>query len=103
MTLREFFGGDFTPVEHALYGLLMQVVAIGICKLLGFTDYITMGTLVPILWFWGREHAQAESLLRKNTTYPELRALAFWQWKYASQMDWYCPVVLAVIVWGILI
>lgn len=104
MTLRKFFGGDFTAVEHAVYGLLMQVVAIGICKLLNFTDYITLGTLVPILWFWGREHAQAEALLKKEThrIRPEIRALAFWKWKYASQMDWYCPLVTSVAVWCIL-
>lgn len=105
MTLRELCGGDFTAVEHAVYGLLMQVVAIVICKLLGFTDYVTMGTLVPVLWFWGREHAQAEALLKKepHPIRPEIRALAFWKWKYASQLDWYFPLVAALVLWMILI
>lgn len=98
-----FLGGDLTPLEHALVAVVLQALIFFV--LLMFVDAASAwagGTAFAIGVFVGREHAQAEELLCKQTPTRNkavLQALMFWRWKWASQMDLYVPAVCCFILW----
>lgn len=99
-----FLGGDLTPIEHALYGLLMQAITAVIAyPILGLKAAVLCGAVFASAFFLGREHAQQQDFF-SETEQPlgDWEALQFWQWDRASFMDLLCPV-LTVTLTSILI
>lgn len=102
MSFKEFIGGDYTPLEHAAYALLMGcAVVIGTFLFTGDISVLA-AVLFPTGFFLGREHAQAEAKIKKKQpelALPEFAAFAIWKWNWGSQMDFYAPFA-AVLVTG---
>lgn len=99
--IKSFLGGDWTPLEHVVVAVCIQVVLL-LCLWvpLGLLAALGTGTAAGIAFFCGREHAQAEDRLRPSLgqTMAERRALLFWQWNRGSQMDLYCPVLATLLL-----
>lgn len=98
----KFLGGDYTPLEHAFASVLiymvvsLTLVVVGVPRLAA--DFCGVGAAIAA--FFGREHAQAESKLRKEFgDGAVLRAFLFWRWDWPSQMDLYCPVAAVLLIW----
>lgn len=60
MTLKEFFGGDYTPLEHLAYAILIQLIVTLALYWLDPFLAIGAGAAAPIGFFFGREHAQQQ-------------------------------------------
>ena len=98
--LKTFLGGDFTPVEHLVVAVVLQLLLTFIFIWLGLLVSISIGTTAGICVFVGREHAQAESKLRKTLGEKAvIEALKFWKWDYPSQMDLYLPAIGNLVIW----
>ena len=100
-TLRAFFGGDYTPLEHALYATVIQCVFGSIlCLWLPVFNAFLAGGCAGVGFFAGREHAQAEDVLRDKVGQrkAEIRALRFWNWDRGSQWDLYAPIIACAFV-----
>lgn len=103
MSLKEFLGGDYTPIEHTVIALVVQWLVFAVCLWpLGFVGAISAGTAAGIAFFCGREHAQAESRLQDEygltVNQAAFMALRFWQWDRNSQMDMLVPGVVTLLV-----
>lgn len=98
MTLREFLGGDLTPIEHVVYAALIQTVVTLCFWWLSPALAIGAGAAAPIGFFFGREHAQQQDYF-SETEEPlgDWEAAKFWKWDYPSRMDLYCPTVTTVL------
>lgn len=104
---KEFVGGDYTAIEHAVVAVIIQLIVFVIMyAIFGWLVSITAGTAAGMSVFIGREHAQAEELLCKTMSPRNkavIAALKFWKWKYGSQMDMYCPIVSTILVFFIVV
>ena len=58
------------------------------------------GGCAGVGFFAGREHAQAEDVLRDKVGQrkAEVQALKFWEWDRGSQWDLYAPVAACIFV-----
>lgn len=107
MTLKEFLGGDYTPLEHVVIALAIQVVILLLLwPIIGFIGAVAAGTASGAAAFCGREHAQAERrLVDRGLTLQQatMQALKFWEWNRGSVMDMVCPFVVVLIVGVVLL
>lgn len=99
MTFREFLGGDLTPLEHVIYGVVIQIIVTIVLWWLSPMLAIGAGAAAPIGLYFGREHAQQQHYFSK-TEEPlgDLEAAKFWKWDYPSKMDLYCPACVSVLL-----
>ena len=108
MTLREFLGGDLTPLEHAIYGVIIQIIVTVVLWWFSPMLAIGAGTAAPIGLYFGREHAQQQAYFSGGDDYESHElgvwdAAKFWRWDWASQMDLYCPTVASLLCAGIML
>lgn len=88
--LKKLLGGDYTPIEHGLYAVLMQIVVNAV------TGSWVAGATFAIGFFFGREHAQQQDFASKPMG--DWQAAMFWQWDWPSQMDFYVPTLTVLFV-----
>ena len=102
MSIRDFLGGDLTPLEHAIYAVLMWGLTFAATFWLGELFAIGAATAFPVAFFFGREHAQQQGFFYE-TEQPlgDWEAAAFWLWPRSSQMDFYCPTLAALLAGGL--
>lgn len=103
MTLRDFLGGDFTPLEHSVYGFFIQTIVMACLWGLDPMLAIGAGAAAPIALYFGREHAQQQAFFSGGDDYEGhslgvLEAAKFWKWDWPSQMDLYCPTATTLIL-----
>lgn len=104
-------GGDFTPLEHGVIALIIQfgTLAFAIPLFHLVPSVAVLSALPGSFCFYGREHAQAESRIKKEWGEKELtwavtiEAMKFWKWDYGSFMDFFIPVLFNFIASGILL
>lgn len=98
---KEWLGGDYTPLEHGVVSVVLQLFVIGAnYPLWGFHSYlIVLSSFFGVAIFIGREHAQAEMRIKSERKSKELTwditldALKFWKWDRASFMDLFIPAL----------
>lgn len=99
MSIREFLGGDLTPIEHCVYAALIQGVVT--LALWWFSPALAVGAGAgaAIGFFFGREHAQQQDYF-SGTEEPlgDWEAAKFWKWDYPSRMDLHCPTVTTLLL-----
>lgn len=103
---KEWLGGDYTPIEHGVVAVILQLFAIGAnYPLWGFHPYlIVLSSFFGVAIFIGREHAQAEMRIKSERKSKELSwditldALKIWKWDRASFMDLFIPVLCNAVV-----
>ena len=92
--LEEWLGGDYTPLEHVGYAVLMQLGALALFGWLNYHAALAAGTASGIAFFLGREHAQAEKRWRKEWgVRDDLSGFDLRYWDWGSILDLLCPVV----------
>ena len=98
MKLKEFLGGDYTPLEHVLYGLVIQLIVT--LSLWYFSSLLAIGAGVGgvIGIYFGREHANQQDYWSGPDKLSPLEAAKFWKWDYPSKMDLFCPVISTLII-----
>jgi hypothetical protein len=100
MSIREFLGGDLTPIEHVVYAALIQAVVT--LTLWWFSPLLAVGAGagVAVGFFFGREHAQQQDYFSgaEDAELGDWEAAKFWKWDYASKMDIYCPTVTTLLL-----
>lgn len=100
------FQFNITHLEHALIAVSIQTIILVLAWILSWfiTPVFILSAVVPILLFYGREHAQAESKIKSNRKSNELtwditlEAMMFWKWDYDSFMDFFLPVLACTLV-----
>lgn len=103
MSLEEKFKGvDWTPLLHASITVVIQLVVFFVF------GNLWAGALFTIVWWLGREHAQAEA--RWRASYGKGHAGVTWTggldprvWSVWHVLDILLPVVAATLVYSILI
>jgi len=100
MNLREFLGGDLTPIEHCVYAALMQGVVTLALWWVSPALAVGAGAAAPIGFFFGREHAQQQDFFSgaEDAALGDWEAAKFWKWDYPSRMDLYCPTVTTLLL-----
>jgi len=100
MNLREFLGGDLTPLEHVVYATMIQAVVTLTLWWLFPALAIGAGAGAAIGFFFGREHAQQQDYFSgaEDAELGDWEAAKFWKWDYASKMDLFCPAASTLLL-----
>ena len=99
MSIREWLGGDFTPIGHCVIAALIQAVVTLTLWWLSPTLAVGAGAGAAIGFYFGREHAQQQDYY-SGTDGPldDWEAAKFWKWDYPSKMDLYCPAASTLLL-----
>lgn len=104
MTLKDWLGGDYTPLEHVAYAVAMQAGALFAFGWVNFYAALFAGTALGIGFFAGREHAQAEKRWRSEWGQRTvLSGFDLRRWDRGSICDLLCPVVACGLVAGVVV